>query len=164
MGVMSVNEDYLSAFVDYVTLTYHEARNVRHLIKDGHIDPRSYERLANLPRNREDAWRALQAFRSAARKASSARSAEAVFEERLGVGLEDLKVLFENQNWKHSKTGGNRWACITRGVINLRDAMDRQDMKAVPELVGTIRCMRHNTDGIDSKLCELDRCLDRTAS
>lgn len=164
MGVMRANEDYFSAFVDYVTLTYHESRNVRHLIKDGHVDPRRYQRLVNLPKNREDAWRELQDFRSAAKKASSARAAEAVFEERLRVGLEDLKVLFENQNWKHSKLGGNRWACIARAVIDLRDAIDCKDVKAVAELVGTIPCMRHNTDGTKSKLRDLDCCLTRTSN
>jgi hypothetical protein len=156
---MSANENYLFAFVDYVTLTYHEARNVRHLIKERRIHPRRYERLVNLPRKREDAWKALQDSRGAAKKAGSARGAEAVFEERFGVGLEDLEVLFQDENWKHSKLGGNRWASVTRAVIDLRDAIDQQDVKTAAELVEGILCMRHNTDGVKSKLTDLDRSL-----
>jgi len=156
---MSESASHVCAFVDYAALAYHEARNVRHLKKDGHIGPGKYERLIDLPKNREHAWRALQDSRAAAKEARSARAAEAVFEKRFGVGLEDLEVLFENPNWKHSKLGGNRWASVTRAVIGLRDAIDQQDVKTAAELVEGILCMRHNTDGVKSKLSDLDRSL-----
>ncbi len=105
MSAMSESDSHVCAFVDYAALAYHEARNVRHLKKDGHIGPGKYERLIDLPKNREHAWRALQDSRGAAKEARSARAAEAVFEKRFGVGLEDLEVLFEDPNWKHSKLG-----------------------------------------------------------
>lgn len=160
---MNASENQLSAFVDYVTLTYHEARNVRHPIralkKAGQVGLTRYERLRNLPTDRDDASRALQDSRATAKEARSARAAEAVFEKRFGVGLEDLEILFENANWKHSKLGGNRWASVTRAVIDLRDAIDQQDVKTAAELVDGILCMRHNTDGVKSKLSDLDHSL-----
>ena len=46
----------LEEFVSYLCLVYHEARNVRRLIKDGHLEAGPYEPLRRLPKNREEAW------------------------------------------------------------------------------------------------------------
>lgn len=162
---MNASENHLSAFVDYVTLTYHEARNVRHLVGAGHAGLERYRRLINLPRNREDAWRELQALRTAAKSTNSANAVEAVFQKKFGPGLEDLEDLFENPHWRHSAFGGNRWAGITRALSDLRDAIDHQNTRIVSELLATIPQMRHNTPGdVRSKLRGLDRCLLRTWS
>lgn len=165
MGTMSESDSPLWAFVDYVALTYHEARNVRHLVAAGHAGLERYHPLINLPRNREDAWRELQALRTAARSTDSANAVEAVFLKKFGPGLEDLEVLFENPHWRHSAFGGNRWAGITRTLIDLRDAIDYQNIRIVSDLLATIPQMRHNTPGdVRSKLRGLDRCLLRTWS
>jgi hypothetical protein len=155
---MSESDSPLSAFVDYVTLTYHEARNVRHLIRAGHIALGTYQTLTNLPTNREDAWGALQDTRSAAKKASSANAVEAIFQRTFGPGLEDLVLLFDNPNWRHSARGGNRWAYITRALIDLRDAIDSDNVANASELLATLPYMRHNTGVVMSKLRDLDRC------
>jgi hypothetical protein len=164
MSAMSESASDVCAFVDYAALAYHEARNVRHLKKDGHIGLGKYERLIDLPKNREHAWGALQDSRIAAKKARSATAVEAVFQQRFGLGLEDLEALFENRHWRHSASGGNRWAGITRALIDLRDAIDCQNTRIVSELVATIPQMPHNTGDVRSKLCRLDRCLLTTSS
>ena len=163
MRTMTENDSPLAAFVDYVTLTYHEARNVRHLRRAGHVAPGTYERLIHLPTKREDAWKALQNTRTAAKKASSANAVEAVFQRRFRLDLEDLAAVFDNPGWRDSARGGNRWAYIARALIDLRDAIDRQDLAAVPELLAAIPFMQHNTGAMRSKLRDLDRCLWTTS-
>lgn len=45
----------LNLYVDLVCLTYHEGRNVRHLIKQGHLDSPRFDTLRSLPTNRDNA-------------------------------------------------------------------------------------------------------------
>lgn len=164
MATMSGSASHLHAFADYVTVIYHEARNVRHLRRSQCDGLECYERLINLPRNRYEAWRALHPLRVQASMASSARTIEAVFRKQFGPGLEDLQTLFENPNWRHSARGGNRWAHITHVLICLRDAIDSRSMRTVSQLQAAIPQMRHNTGTVRSKLRDLDGCLPRMRS
>lgn len=53
------------------------------------------------------------------------RGAETVFRSHFGASLGDLRVLYENPNWKGAGDyGGNHWAGITRAVIAWSDAID----------------------------------------
>jgi hypothetical protein len=102
-------------FVDRLTLIYHEARNVRHLIRANHLPSAGWERLRSLPKSRSEAWTYLQSCRHQARQASSASGAAQVFERLLAVGLTGLLEMYENPQWHHTKGyGGNAWAQITR--------------------------------------------------
>jgi hypothetical protein len=50
----------IASFATYVALAFHEARNVRHLVKAGHVDKAPYRMLiTGMPTNREEAWQAL---------------------------------------------------------------------------------------------------------
>ena len=46
--------------MQYLCLCYHEARNVRHLVKAGYVPPQLFERLRLLPTNKIEAWHALR--------------------------------------------------------------------------------------------------------
>lgn len=65
--------DYLSILIDYTTLVYHEARNVRHLLRAHHIEPNDWKYLIALPVNRNKAWEALQDTPRAAKQAESVK-------------------------------------------------------------------------------------------
>jgi hypothetical protein len=147
----------IGPFADYVALAYHEARNVRHLIAARHLDPDIYPHLVNLPRDRDEAWRALQGLRAEAKQARSARAVETVFQ----LSLEDLSSLFDNPNWRHSMRGGNQWAHITRALIELRNAIDAGEQGAICALLERIRQMRHNTGIVGLKLRDLDRTFEQ---
>ena len=156
---MAENDKFLAALVDYMSLAYHEARNVRYLIRAGHLLPQNYSELVNLPNNREEAWKDIQKLRVAAKQVRSVREAEAVFLRRFRIDLDELLVLFKNLNWRHSSMGGNRWADITNAVIGLREAIDSEDPARAVSLVASIREMHHNTNGVGTKLAGLDQIL-----
>src|ERR1700675_1481697 len=100
-------------FADLVTLTFHEARNGRHLVRDGKLEKAQFRMLIDaLPTGRDDAWRELQSLRAKAREAETAEAAEAVFRRRFKLSLEDLVQLFSSPHWAGSARGGNRWAEI----------------------------------------------------
>ena len=161
---MNDSEDQIAAFVDYAALTYQEARNVRHLVRAGFIAAEDYQRLINLPRERKAAWREMQPARAEAKTKTTARAAEAVFRVRFGVGLKDLDTLYGDSHWRHSALGGNRWADITRAVLELRDAIDGSLQEAASALVRRIACLNHNTGSVAGKLRSLDACLDTPSS
>jgi hypothetical protein len=148
------------SFVDLVALLYHEARNVRHLKRAGHAELEKYSPLVNLAANRNDAWDQVQVLRCAARRCSSAREAEAVFEGRFQVGLEDLEALYAHSGWRGSAFGGNQWLNIARSVIKLREAIAKGDAREQEELLGQILNLRHNTGSVQSKLEKLDASLE----
>ena len=156
-------QEFIGPFADYVTLVYHEARNVRKLVQGGFLDGKPYERITHhLPKNRWDAWRKLQPLRVAAKKARSAREAERIFHDKFGKDLEELVVLFENPNWRHAKLyGGNRWADITRAVFEFRDAIEGNDLNRASKLEEHIQRMVHNTGGtVEDKIGKLDTWLE----
>jgi hypothetical protein len=156
-----VAENAFATFVSCLTLAYHEARNVRHLIRAGHLAAGSYQSLVALPVNRVAAWRMLQPLRTKADEAGTGSGAEAVFRKPFGVALADLADLYRDPHWKHSNVGGNAWAGITERLIELRGSLDARDPRRASELAVEIRSMRHNTGEVGEKLALLDRALAR---
>ena len=149
-------------FADLVTLTFHEARNVRHLVRDGKLEKAQFRMLIDaLPTGRDDAWRELQSLRAKAWEAETAEAAEAVFRRRFKLSLEDLVQLFSSPHWAGSARGGNRWAEIDEAVIALREAIDKRDHKRIAELIDSLPRMAHNTCKVGHKLTSLDDAIGR---
>ena len=152
--------DPTKALADYVSLLYHEARNVRHLIGDGHLSSKGWERIISLPKNRNKAWKAIQSTRQKGHRTSSPDELLLIFRNRFGVGLEDLKEMFENPNWKHARLyGGNAWARIVKDVIQFAQAVKIDDEERQQDLLNKLKEARHNTGELQSKLEELDSSL-----
>ena len=87
-------------FADPVTLTFHEARNVRHLVRDGKLEKAQFRMLTDgLPTGRDDAWARTSVPQSEAWEAETAQAAEAVFRRRFKLSLEDLVRLFSSPHW-----------------------------------------------------------------
>lgn len=63
---IGTDSEYLHALVGYVSLVYHEARNVRHLIQCGVIEQDPWKLVVALPGNKYKAWRAIQDIRAKA--------------------------------------------------------------------------------------------------
>jgi hypothetical protein len=58
-------EAEVAEYVSYVCLVYHEALNVRHLVKQGYLERDPYRRLCDsLATNRYVAWSQLQPVRA----------------------------------------------------------------------------------------------------
>lgn len=143
----------VATFAELVALAYHEARNVRHLVRAGHLDKARYALLiSGMPTNRQEAWKALEPLRRQAATASSAREAETVFQRKFDLWLEDLVVISEDPHWSGTQRGGNRWAEIDRTLIVLRSAIDQQDKKRTTELLEQLPLMSHNTGRLGEKL------------
>lgn len=138
-------------FKDYVALVYHEARNVRHLIRDGHFPAAGWEVITSLPKNRESAWDEVD--RLATSLTDDASSVIGGFEAHFGKSLDELIEMFENPNWKHAKHyGGNAWARISRRVRKLGDALIAADSDTAPTIERDLEMERHNTGTVRSKL------------
>ena len=150
----------MAFFVDYLALAYHEARNVRHLVKGGHLDKSRYRLLIDsLPTNRNEAWEQLQPLRRKAARANSAQAAEAVFRREFDLSLEDLATVSDNPMWSGTRRGGNRWARIDRVLIELRTAIDQADDKLAAKLFQELPLMCHNTGRLGEKLKLLNSLL-----
>jgi hypothetical protein len=145
----------LEEIVDLLCLVYHEARNVRHVIKKGLVGGEPYKALVNLPTNREEAWAAIEQVRREAVKAGSAGSAAAVFQRRFGRSLGDLEQLYRAPFWKNSAYGGNKWVPICSKVRELVEALDSGQTAQAGELRRSIPTMEHNTGLVREKLCRL---------
>jgi hypothetical protein len=88
-------------FAGYLTLAFHEARNVRHLVSAGLLEKSAFRMLIDgLPANRIEAWRFLQPFRRKASEAPTGAEAESVFRNKFELSLEDLVVLSSNPHWE----------------------------------------------------------------
>jgi hypothetical protein len=149
----------VSELADFCTLCYHEARNVRFLIKEGLVDADKYGLLRELSTNRCKAWAELQSIRQKAGKSEQADQELHLFEERFGLGLQDLVELFENGRWRASAFGGNKWKDITTAVKELSVILEGAD-----RLAQHISEMPHNTTAltgknVGAKLRELDECI-----
>jgi hypothetical protein len=143
----------VATFADYVALAYHEARNVRHLVRAGYLDKARYANLiSGMPTNRNAAWKSLEPFRLEAARASSARAAEQVFQKRFRLSLEELVTLSEDPHWSGTQIGGNRWALIDRTIIELRNAIDNREESRASELLVLLPSIRHNTGTLGDKL------------
>ncbi len=151
----------LAPYVDFLSLVYHEGRNVRYLAQGGYLDRSPYRRLIHdLPAERGEAWKTLQTFRKAAANKPSAKAAEEVFKIQFGITVEQLLALFENPNWRHAPMrGGNPWANITRAVIELRNALEQRDRKEASRLLHLIPLLPHSTGMLGEKLRTLDALL-----
>src|ERR1700737_3782728 len=91
----------IGQFVDYVTLAYHEARNVRHLVMGGVLEVGIYRPIISLlPKNRSAAWKELRPMRDEARTANSAGQVEDIFYSKFKLKLTDLVELSDNPNWR----------------------------------------------------------------
>lgn len=109
---MNNMREYLSLLVDYTTLVYHEARNVRHLIKIKVFQLEPWWYLTVLPHDKYTAWKALQEIRLEAKNAETVRAALLPFERRFKVDLVQLKSFI----------------LISPGVILLMVAMLRKEL------------------------------------
>lgn len=99
--------------MQYLCLCYHEARNVRHLVKAGYVPPQLFERLRVLPTNKIEAWHAMAPIRAEAAELGTARAASDLFTARFECSIEQLIELYRNPHWRSSASGGNPWAEIT---------------------------------------------------
>ena len=70
---------------------------------------------------------------------------ESTFAERLeGLRLEDLRQAFADGIWR-TDIGGKKWATIAKHTIALRDALDRNELATIADLVERINGLWHNT-------------------
>lgn len=156
-------EDTRSAglLADGLALVYHEGRNVRHLVRAGHVDSRGWEVLLSLPTNRVEAWRAILGLRLKASAAPNrGNRAARVFEQHFRKTLEDLEALYENEHWKHAAAvGGHAWRVVTSAVLRLRDALVSEDRLRVGEAANSLVAARHNNGYVRHKIRELDRAV-----
>ena len=149
--------DRIELFANNLALAYHEARNVRHLVRAGHLDSRPYQMLIDgMSKNRDEAWEQLQPLRCDATRARSAQHVEAIFSHKFGLSLEDLVALSDNPNWKGTPFGGNRWADIDRALVELMSAIDGNDEELVDKLFQELPIMCHNRGRLGEKLKSLE--------
>lgn len=151
--------EHLPLLVDYAALVYHEARNVRHLIRERAVELESWKYLVALPVNRNKAWEALQGIRSEAQKAETVRAALLPFEGRFKVTLEQLEVLYNNPAWHNAAYGGNAWKAITNLVRRLAVALEKGQLEEVSGLLAMLSQAQHNTGSVVAKLRQLDEAL-----
>lgn len=150
----------LNLFADGLTLVYHEGRNARHLIRDGHLFGSQWAKIVSLPKNRVAAWKGLQPFRHTASSRLSAYEAAQVFARRFNLSLEQLERLYENPNWKHTRRcGGNAWKQITALASNLGQVIDRNDPSGIHEAATVFLEADHNNGALRTKILELDRAI-----
>ena len=146
---------YLSVFADHVALAYHEARNVRHLVKARKIQPAEWQCLISQPTNRDDAWNAMQPLREQARTRQTRKAIARLFENRFHVSLSQLEEMYAHTAWRGSAYGGNAWRDITHLLIQLAEAEDTD----VEAFLGKLSVARHNTGTLSDKLKKLDTAL-----
>ena len=145
---------------DYVSLLYHEARNVRHLIRAGHVSAEGWEKIISLPNNRDEAWKVIQPIRSSSKQAESASECLRVFEQRFDADLNALQEMFEDANWRHAKLyGGNAWAQIATTVSQMVKASRSGQTSDQDVALDALWRAEHNTGTVEEKLQKLDASL-----
>lgn len=158
----SMWSEKFALFADCLTLIYHEARNVRHIISGKQINSESWGKITSLPANREEAWATIQTEREEARGTSSLDDAASVFLKRFGKSLPEIHKMFTSPDWKHAKAyGGNAWACITLWVRRYKEASESGQDKLVKSITELLRHAMHNNGRIIDKCTDLDRTLPR---
>lgn len=150
----------LGSLADYLTLVYHEARNVRHLIHGGFIEAAPWRSLISLPVNREKAWRELQDTRAKARKAQTPREALSLFERRFNISLQQLIELYGHNAWRGGAYGGNAWSGIAQLVRDFSEYLESGRIVEAQDILARLALARHNTGLISEKLHRLDRILE----
>jgi hypothetical protein len=146
-----------------LALTYHEARNVRHLLRNHLIGSNKvWNGLVQLPRNRYDAWRQIQPLLETAMTASTQDQAADIFIAKFGVTLEELKKMFANDNWLHARMyGGNRWARIADLTIALENSLRCADQESSLAIGSELLSASHNTGSLRQKFLELNEATAR---
>jgi hypothetical protein len=145
----------IEMLADATALAYHEARNVRFLIRDGFLSPEGWVRLRDLPANRLEAWRRLHPVRCRARDEVSSPGVFDVFETEFGRSLGDLRELFSNEGWRHSGAyGGHAWLGIVAAIEALGAA---SDPATAATAVTQLRLAAHNNGHLREKLRGLDQ-------
>lgn len=150
----------IDLYVDSISLIYHEARNVRHLVKKGYLPKVGLEKIISLPRNRVEAWREVQPSRKEAHDLNTVEGANKVFFERFGINLQELLKIYQNKNWEHAKEyGGNAWAEVTELMLFLGRTLRSQDTKQIEEACDRLGQACHNNGKLLDKLNSLDKQL-----
>jgi len=104
----------LDELTDLVTLIYHEARNVRHLVRAKVVESAEWKYLIALPTNRYEAWAEMQEVRRSARLEPTAADVLQQVERRFrvdrcpscaqvalaGQATESLNILGNSGLWK----------------------------------------------------------------
>jgi len=154
---LSLKNKSIDDLTDLICLLYHEARNVRHPLKEGKLSKKSrYEKLLNLPTNRNLAWKQLSKTRDKFAKLSTSIDIKDAFNHEFHISLEDLLQLYKEPCWKDSSYGGNKWFPICKEVISLVDKFDSIDEKERLFYINSIKTMEHNTGTIEEKLNRLE--------
>lgn len=156
--------EYLRLLADYVALIYHEARTVRHLVREGLVGPEQWKYLVSLPVNRDHAWGELQETRRRARIARTPREALTPFEQRFRVSLPQLIEMYEHKSWRGSAYGGNAWASIAHLVREFAKLLDSGNLDAAQQILEQLARARHNTGFVRDKLVRLDNALIGSSS
>lgn len=144
------------AFLDLVTLTYHEARNVRWLIRAGFAELGAYEPLLQLAKNKFAAWEQLRPLREQAYELG-VQDGLRVFASRFHCDLAALVELFGHEGWRGNEgLGGNRWREIAATIVQLGDALASGDETRASMLERAVHSMRHNTGVVAEKLALLE--------
>ena len=155
--------EFLEAFADLSMLLYHEARNVRHLVREGYASAETYQGLLKISGKKYVAWQEVQPIRQRARRAETAARVRQVFEPQFALGLPDLVVLFQNPGWHSaSSRGGNPWENIARAVDDLSAKLDKGDWDNARNLILLLVRMRHNIGVVGDKLQDLDQNLSQS--
>ncbi|MEX0830954.1 MAG: hypothetical protein WD032_11980 [Nitrospirales bacterium] len=150
--------DMVKVLADGLTLVYHEARNVRHLVKAEHMPAIGWEHFSSLPKNRVEAWRAFQDVRKTAAVEQTADKAVKLFEKKFAKSLANLEDLYANPHWKHAGAfGGHAWCSVTTAVTSLRDAIERGEVGEIESATQSLLKTRHNNGAVRDKIAELDR-------
>jgi hypothetical protein len=145
---------------DALALVYHEARNARHLVKNGYLLPNGWEQLLSLPTEKFEAWRAVQVVREDAANAITADKAIVQFEKRFGKNLASLSDLYANEHWKHASAfGGHAWRRVTTVIGALGDAIELGNISEIERAVSSLLMARHNNGQIRDKIAELDTTI-----
>ncbi len=149
----------LHNLIDAVALVYHEARNVRHLIRGRRIEPQEWKYLTALPTNRDAAWADLQDLRQRAKEMSTPQESLEAFEKRFHVSLARLEWLYAHPSWRNSSYGGNAWHGVTQLVQVFAECLDSGLDEQVATVRERLRAAQHNTGSVQDKLAKLDRSL-----
>ena len=159
---MNAETRHIHILADHVALTYHEARNVRHLVKAGFLDVKTWKFLIALPTNRVDAWVELQPLRRRASEATSPGEVLDIFGARFRVSLQQLLHMFANPAWRGSGYGGNAWQEIAAYIFELVEALKTKDVNRVQTAGAQLVSAHHNTGTIADKLSKLDAHIANT--
>ncbi len=154
---MTEDPDRLALLADFVSLLYHEARNVRYLIRAGAVKPEEWKYLVALPTNRVEAWKTMQGIRALARSAETVASVLQPFERRFRVSVAELVTLYANEAWRNHPYGGNAWENITRLILDAAVSLEAGREPEADRLFEALRVTRHNTGRVADKLERLDR-------